>query len=138
MKMPHEGTKRRTVHSLRQTVPVPSCVKRSSPYSSNGYEAPFGPWRAFIRESQHDIRGSLMKKIAISAVSVVLLVSTSVWGNDQKLSLELKGRRSNGVVKVIVQYKVVPAQKHRDRIAAHGGLVKQHLHAVKGLLVIVP
>src|SRR6201993_774128 len=74
---------------------------------------------------------------AISFVSVFLLVSV-VWGNDHRLSPDLKGRLSAGAVDVIVQFKVPPAQKHRDRIAAHGGLVKQHLSTVKGLVVTLP
>ena len=68
----------------------------------------------------------------------VLLLGSVVWGNDHKLSPDLKGRHSAGAVDVIVQFRVAPAQKHRDRIAAHGGLVKQHLSTVKALLVSLP
>src|ERR1051325_5437909 len=78
-----------------------------------------------------------MKAMTISFASVLLLGSFA-RGNDHKLSPELKGPQSAGVVDVIVQYKVAPAQKERDRIAAHGGTVKQHFHAVKGLLVSLP
>jgi serine protease AprX len=74
---------------------------------------------------------------AIAFLSVLLLGSL-VWGNDHKLSPDLKGRHSGDAVDVIVQFKVAPAQKHRDRITAHGGLVKQHLSTVKGLLVRLP
>ena len=74
---------------------------------------------------------------AIAFVSVLLLGSL-VWGNDHKLSPDLKGRHSAGAVDLIVQFRVAPAQKHRDRIMAHGGLVKQHLSTVKGLLVSLP
>ena len=82
--------------------------------------------------------GLPMKETTISLVSVLLVFGTSAWGNDHKLSPDLKGPHSADAVDVIVQYKIAPAQKHRDRIAAHGGLVKQHLHAVKGLLATVP
>lgn len=78
-----------------------------------------------------------MKATIIAFVSVLLLASV-VWGKDQKLAPELKGRASANSVDVIIQYKVRPVQKHRDRIAAHGGLLKQRLHAVKGLLATVP
>jgi len=78
-----------------------------------------------------------VRPMAISFMSVLLLGSL-VWGNDHKLSPDLKGRNSAGALDVIVQFKVTPAQKHRDRIAAHGGLVKQHLNTVKGLLVSLP
>src|SRR5215469_15205557 len=69
---------------------------------------------------------------------LLLLLGTTAWGDDHKLSPELKGRHTNESVDVIVQYKVSPAQRHRDRVSAHGGLVKQHLRTVKGLLVTVP
>lgn len=39
---------------------------------------------------------------------------------------------------VIVQFRVPPAPKHKDMVVAHGGLVKQHLGPVKGLLVTLP
>ena len=39
---------------------------------------------------------------------------------------------------MIVQFKIAPTQKHLDRIDAHGGIVKQPLKSVKGLLVSVP
>ena len=51
---------------------------------------------------------------------------------------ELKGKHSGGAVHVIVQFKVAPGQRHCDKIAAHGGLVKQHLAGIKGLLVTLP
>ena len=79
-----------------------------------------------------------MKATTISTLSCLLLFGTLAWGNEHKLSPELKGQHASGVVDVIVQYKVPPAKKHRDRIAAHGGLVKQHLGTVKGLLVSLP
>src|ERR1700757_5111642 len=79
-----------------------------------------------------------MKKTVISFVSVLLLFGSIAWGNDHKLSPELKGRHSADAVDVIVQYKIVPGQKHRDRISAHGGSVEQHFHAVNGLLVTLP
>ena len=79
-----------------------------------------------------------MKTTTISSLSLLFLVGTLAWGNDHKISPELKGRHSHGPVDVIVQFKVAPAGKHRDRIASHGGVVKQHLHTVKGLLVTLP
>jgi len=78
-----------------------------------------------------------MKATIIFFVSVFLLASIA-WGNDRKLAPELKGRQSANSVDVIVQYKITPAQKHRDKVFAHGGLVKQHLKNVKGLLVALP
>ena len=81
--------------------------------------------------------GQTMKAKTISFVSFVLLTSL-LWGNDHKLAPELKGRQSENSVDVIVQYRTVPTKTHRDRIAAHGGLVKQHLKNVKGLLVKLP
>ena len=79
-----------------------------------------------------------MKTATISTLSSLLLFGTLAWGNEHKLSPELKDQHASGAVDVIVQYKVAPTQKHRDRIAAHGGLVKQHLGTVKGLLVSLP
>lgn len=74
----------------------------------------------------------------ISSLSFLLFFGSLASGNDHRLSPELKGQRASGAVDVIVQYNVVPARKHRDRIAAHGELVKQHLHTIKGLSVTLP
>src|SRR5499427_7588448 len=78
-----------------------------------------------------------MKATTISFVSLFLLASLG-WAKDPKLAPELKGRQSANSVDVIVQYKTVPTQRHRDKVAAHGGLVKQHLENVRGLLVKLP
>ncbi len=75
----------------------------------------------------------------IARLLIFLLgLGTTAWGDEQKLSPELKGRHTTEAVDVIVQYKLSPAQRHRDRVAAHGGIVKQHLRTVKGLLVTLP
>ena len=79
-----------------------------------------------------------MKMTATSLLLSVTLFGSLAWGNDHKLSPELKGRHSGDAVDVIIQFKVVPGQKHRDRIAAHGGFVKQHFLTVKGFLVTLP
>src|SRR5437588_3845776 len=71
-------------------------------------------------------------------VLLVLLFASVAWGDDRKLSPELKGRHSGDSIDVIVQFKVTPAQKHKDSISLHGGSVKQHLGPVKGFLVSVP
>src|SRR5262252_317945 len=78
-----------------------------------------------------------MKATTISFVSLFLLASLG-WAKDPKLAPELRGRQSTNSVDVIVQYKIAPAQKHRDKISAHSGLVKQQLKNVKGLLVTLP
>lgn len=69
---------------------------------------------------------------------MVIVLGSVAWANDRKLSPELKGQRSGDTVDVIVQFKAAPTQKHHDKIAAHGGLVKQRLGAVKGLLITIP
>ena len=69
---------------------------------------------------------------------ILFVVQTLAWSDDRKLSPELKGRHSAAVIDVIVQFRVPPAQRHKDRVAGHGGLVKRHLGAVKGLLVTLP
>src|SRR5690348_13501507 len=71
-------------------------------------------------------------------LTVLLVLGTNAWGNEHKLSPELKGRHSTESVDVIVQYKVSPAQRQRDRIAGRGGLVQKQLRTVKGLLVTLP
>ena len=78
-----------------------------------------------------------MKATQIAFTSVLLLASFA-WASDHKLAPELKGRQSTSSVDVIVQYKITPAQKHQNRISAHGGVVKQHFKSVKGLLVRLP
>jgi len=69
---------------------------------------------------------------------LVFVLASVAWSDDRKLSPELKGRHSAAVIDVIVQFRIPPAQKHRDWIASHGGLVRQHLGRVKGLLVTLP
>ena len=78
-----------------------------------------------------------MRATIVTFFSVFLLTSLS-WGKEQKLAPELKGRQPADSIDVIVQYKVRPAQKHRDEISANDGLVKQHLKHIKGLLVTLP
>jgi serine protease AprX len=68
----------------------------------------------------------------------LVLTASLVWGNDHKLSPELKGRHSNNSVNVIVQFRTAPTTQHEIRVSRHGGWVKQHLGPVKGLLVSVP
>ena len=79
-----------------------------------------------------------MKVATISLASVLVFSGILAGANDHTLSPELRGPHSGAAIDVIVQYKVEPAQTHRDRIAAHGGLVKQHLRTIKGLLVTLP
>src|SRR5215469_16126048 len=97
----------------------------------------FGPRRALFMGSAAITKVTFMKTFKTSLLSLLLLLGTS-WANDRKLSPDLREPHSADAMDVIVQFKVTPTQKHRDRIARHGGVVRQHLHAVKGLLVTVP
>ena len=54
---------------------------------------------------------------------LVFVLASVAWSDDRKLSPELKGQHSAAVIDVIVQFRVPPAQKHRDRVATHGGMV---------------
>src|SRR5215471_5552497 len=124
---------------MRQNVPLLSARTPASAFSCVTYESSL--WTSacvFISRPAPYNRAVPMKTTTTSFVSVLVLLGTSAWGNDHKLSPELKGRHTAGAVDVIVQFKVAPAQKHRDRIAAHGGLVKQHLRTIKGFLVSLP
>jgi len=104
-------------------------------FRSTTSEVSFGLLRAHSRPNPcRKAEGAAMKATIIS----FLLLASLVWGSDRKLAPELKGRQSANSIDVIVQYKITPAKKHRDTIAAHGGLVKQHLGNVKGLLVTLP
>src|SRR6185437_10514706 len=58
---------------------------------------------------------------------VLVLTASLVWGDDHKLSPELKGRRSKNPIDVIVQFKAMPTMRHETRVSRHGGWVKQHL-----------
>jgi len=74
-----------------------------------------------------------------SKVTFMLMLTASlVWGDDRKLSPELKGRHSSNAIDVIVQFKKAPTQQHESRVSSHGGFVKQHLGPVKGFLVSMP
>jgi hypothetical protein len=68
---------------------------------------------------------------------VLVLTASLVWGDDHKLSPELKGRRTKNPIDVIVQFRTAPTLQHENRVSRHGALVKQHLRPVKGLLVSV-
>src|SRR5581483_5806769 len=126
-----------TGHRTRQNVPIPSHESLFTVFPCTAYETLV--WTSTCRFNSRPGNGGYMqiRPRAVAFLSVLLLGSV-VWGNDHKLSPDLKGRHSAGAVDVIVQFKVAPAQKHRDRIAAHGGLVKQHLSTVKALLVSLP
>jgi serine protease AprX len=69
---------------------------------------------------------------------LLVLTASFVWGDDHKLSPELKGKRSRNSIDVIVQFRTGPMVQHENRVSRHGGLVKQHLGPVKGLLVSMP
>src|ERR1044071_1620934 len=68
---------------------------------------------------------------------VLVLTASLVWGDDHKLSPELKGRRTKNPIDVIVQFRTAPTLQQENRVSRHGALVKQHLRPVKGLLVSV-
>ena len=74
-----------------------------------------------------------MKKLILLLVT---LLPVAAFAGQGKLSPDL--RDSNDDVEVIVQYKVQPQQKHRDKLAAHGGQVKDSLDLVKGVVAHVP
>src|SRR5579864_3014441 len=80
----------------------------------------------------------LMKMFNRLLLPLLIVLGSLSWGNDRKLSPELKGQHSGNAVDVIVQFKGAPTQKQHHRIAAHGGLVKQRLETVNGLLVTMP
>src|SRR5437764_5697100 len=70
-------------------------------------------------------------------IFLLVLTASFVWGDDHKLSPELKGRHSKNSIDVIVQFRTAPTLHHENRVSRHGALVKQQLGSVKGLLVSV-
>src|SRR5438045_2834573 len=70
-------------------------------------------------------------------IFLLVLTASFVWGDDHKLSPELKGRHSKNSIGVIVQFRTAPTLHQENRVSRHGALVKQQLGSVKGLLVSV-
>ncbi len=70
---------------------------------------------------------------------ILLLVTAAVcWGGNHKLSPDLRGKHSADPVDVIVQFKAPPNQRTKDKVARHGGLIKQDLEPVNGVLASLP
>src|SRR5271165_4764694 len=67
-----------------------------------------------------------------------ILIPAMVFANDAKLAPELKQAASDHVVSVIVQYKTVPGNIHKDRIRMSGGAVVRDLALVKSVTAQVP
>ncbi|MGZ4822084.1 MAG: protease inhibitor I9 family protein, partial [Terriglobales bacterium] len=75
-----------------------------------------------------------MRKLLLLLVSCSLLT----FADDTKLASDLKGKTGDVAVDVVVQYAVPPTQRHKDRIAAHGGQVKTDLQVVKAVSASLP
>ena len=75
-----------------------------------------------------------MKRILVLAAA--LLVAVPSWGKG-KLAPDLSTDPKQ-TVDVIIQYKVAPQQKHRDRISRRGGQVTDSVDLVKGIVAHVP
>ena len=72
-----------------------------------------------------------MKKLLLSCSLLAL-------ADDSKHSRDLKDKTGSEDVDVIVQYAVAPRQRHKDRIAGHGGQVKSDLQVVKAVSASLP
>jgi hypothetical protein len=53
--------------------------------------------------------------------TVMALTATLGYAKHQTLAPELKGRRDNSIVDVIVQFTSTPGQLHRNKISQGGG-----------------
>ena len=51
-------------------------------------------------------------------IFVLIFTASLVWGDDRKLSPELKGRHSGNGIDVIVQFRMRPTRQHENRMRA--------------------
>src|SRR5713226_6416929 len=80
------------------------------------------------------------RRLAMKRVLLLLLLaamSLSAFADDSKISPDLKGTGGDAV-EVIVQFTTTPTDKHKAKIANHGGEVKSVLHSVKAFAASVP
>ena len=74
-----------------------------------------------------------MKRVLL----LLAAMSLSAFADDSKISPDLKGKGGDAV-EVIVQFTTTPTDKHKAKIANHGGEVKSVLHSVKAFAASVP
>src|SRR5438876_12431737 len=74
-----------------------------------------------------------MKRVLL----LLAAMSLSAFADDSKISPDLKGKGGDAV-EVIVQLTTTLTDKHKDKIANHGGEVKSVLHSVKAFAASVP
>jgi serine protease AprX len=72
------------------------------------------------------------------ALGTLLLIATTMFGQQPRLSKDLRNLRSSDSVDVIVQYHVVPGRDHFDRVRSKGGVLKYDLSGLKAGAFHVP
>src|SRR5207245_10955586 len=74
-------------------------------------------------------------------IRYIVLLHAAMWlsefADDSKISPDLKGKGGD-TVEVIVQITTTPTEKHKAKIANHGGEVKSVLHSMKAFAASVP
>ncbi|HXM20581.1 MAG TPA: S8 family serine peptidase [Terriglobales bacterium] len=68
----------------------------------------------------------------------LMVVGTSGFAQVSKIAKPLHGRRDNDATDVIVQFTSVPGARHREKILARGGTVKDDLAFIKALHASIP
>src|SRR5271155_4269358 len=68
---------------------------------------------------------------------LVVAVSAAFGQHNPKLSADLEGRDPESAVKVIVQYRQTPQQRHFDEVASRGGRHLATFGMVKGAVYSV-
>ena len=71
-------------------------------------------------------------KVRHLAFWCVILSATFAFAAPRKISKDLQKQSSQQWVKVIVQYRVPPSQKHFAKVAAKGGMLQQNLTLING------
>ncbi|MBV9087958.1 MAG: S8 family peptidase [Acidobacteriaceae bacterium] len=78
-----------------------------------------------------------MRRLALMLLLFpLILLPLTAFAEQNELSPDCHNK--TGSIDVIVQYKVPPQQKHRDRMAAQGGQVTRSLDLIKAVVAHVP
>ena len=81
-----------------------------------------------------------MKITARSLISTTMLLCspTAVWGGQEKLASDLRRDNAQGNLDVIVRYKASPTDRHHQKIAKRGGVLKHEMDLIRSGHYSVP
>ena len=72
-----------------------------------------------------------MRKLTLVLITIL---SVLAFGDDRKLSQELRGKNTSDPIEVIALCKVQPTEAHQANVQSHGGQVHATLNSVRETL----